>query len=73
MSGNLFLANIHRVYLGQVPEPSLDDDDLTDYFLQPFGAQASGKTTDSKTDLGAFIREIDELAVFNDEAHPMKR
>ena len=67
--GNLFLTNIHRVHLGQVREPSLDDDDLSDYFLQPFGAQPSGKTTDSKTDLGELIREIDELAVFNDEAH----
>ncbi len=67
--GNLFLTNIHRVYLGEVPEPSLDDDDLTDYFLQPFGAPPSGKTNDNKTDLGALIREIDELAVFNDEAH----
>ena len=28
-----------------------------------------GKTTDSKTDLGEIVREIDELAVFNDEAH----
>jgi len=28
-----------------------------------------GKTTDSKTDLGEVVREIDELAVFNDEAH----
>jgi len=26
-------------------------------------------TTDSKTDLGEIVREIDELAVFNDEAH----
>jgi type III restriction enzyme len=67
--GNLFLTNIHRVYLGEVREPSLEDDNLTDYFLQPFGAQPSGKTTDSRTDLGELIREIDELAVFNDEAH----
>jgi len=67
--GNLFLTNIHRVYLGEVRQPSLDDDDLSDYFLQPFGAQPSGKTTDSKTDLGELIRELDELAVFNDEAH----
>ena len=29
----------------------------------------SGKTTDSKTDLGEIVREIEELAVFNDEAH----
>jgi len=68
-TGNLFLTNIHRVYLGEVPEPSLDDDDLRDYFLSPFGDTPVGKTTDSNTDLGELIREIDELAVFNDEAH----
>ncbi len=68
-TGNLFLTNIHRVFLSDVPEPSLDDDDLRDYFLAPFGARPSGKTTDSKTDLGELLREIDELAVFNDEAH----
>ncbi|MFP5357317.1 MAG: DEAD/DEAH box helicase family protein [Gammaproteobacteria bacterium] len=68
-TGNLFLTNIHRVYLGEVPEPSLDDEDLRDYFLSPFGPKPVGKTTDSKTDLGELIREIDELAVFNDEAH----
>lgn len=68
-TGNLFLTNIHRVYLGDVPEPSLDDDDLRDYFLAPFGAKPIGKTTDSNTDLGEIVREIDELAVFNDEAH----
>ncbi len=68
-AGNLFLTNIHRVYLGERRPPSLDDDDLTDYFLGPFGERPSGKTTDSRTDLGELIREIDELAVFNDEAH----
>jgi type III restriction enzyme len=67
--GNLFLTNIHRVYLGDVPEPSLDDDDLRDYFLSPFGPKPVGRTTDSRTDLGQIVREIDELAVFNDEAH----
>lgn len=51
-TGNLFLTNIHRVYLGEVPEPSLDDDDLRDYFLSPFGDKPVGKTTDSSTDLG---------------------
>ncbi len=66
-TGNLFLTNIHRVYLGDVREPSLDDDDLRDYFLEPFGSKPVGKTTDSKTDLGEIVREIDELAVFNDE------
>jgi len=68
-TGNLFLTNIHRVYLGDVREPSLDDEDLRDYFLEPFGSKPVGKTTDSKTDLGEIVREIDELAVFNDEAH----
>jgi type III restriction enzyme len=68
-TGNIFLTNIHRVYLGDVPEPSLDDDDLRDYFLSPFGDKPAGKTTDSNTDLGEIVREIEELAVFNDEAH----
>ena len=68
-TGNFFLTNIHRVYLGDVVDPSLEDEDLRDYFLSPFGAKPAGKTTDSKTDLGEVIREISELAIFNDEAH----
>lgn len=69
-TGNFFLTNIHRVFLGEVSDPSLEDDDLRDYFLSDaFGAKPAGKTTDSKTDLGEIIREIAELAVFNDEAH----
>ncbi len=68
-TGNLFLTNIHRLYLGEVSEPSLEEDDLRDYFFQPFGPMPVGKTTDSRADLGELVREIDELAVFNDEAH----
>lgn len=68
-TGNIFLTNIHRVFLHDVADPTLDDDDLRDYFLAPFGAKPSGKTTDSGLDLGELIREVDELAVFNDEAH----
>lgn len=67
--GNLFLTNIHRVFLGEVADPSLEDDDLRDYFLAPFGPKPVGKTTDNQTDLGELVREIEELAVFNDEAH----
>lgn len=67
--GNLFLTNVHRVFLSDVPDASLEDDDLRNYFLAPFGAKPSGKTTDSRTDLGEIVREIAELAVFNDEAH----
>ncbi|MES1255616.1 MAG: DEAD/DEAH box helicase family protein [Acidobacteriota bacterium] len=68
-TGNIFLTNIHRVFLGDVVDPSLEDEDLCDYFLDPFGAKPAGRTTDSKTDLGEIIREVEELAVFNDEAH----
>lgn len=68
-TGNFFLTNIHRVFLGEVKDPSLEDEDLRDYFLSPFGSKPVGKTTDSKTDLGEIVREIEELAVFNDEAH----
>lgn len=67
--GNIFLTNIHRVFLGDVSLPSLEDDDLSDYFLEPFGPKPVGKTTDSRTDLGEIVREVEELAVFNDEAH----
>ena len=38
-------------------------------FLSPFGPKPAGKTTDSKTDLGEIVREIEGLTVFNDEAH----
>lgn len=68
-TGHLFLTNIHRVFLGDVADPSLEDDDLRDYFLSPFGPKPVGKTTDSQTDLGEIVREVEELAVFNDEAH----
>jgi type III restriction enzyme len=68
-TGNLFLTNIHRVFLGDIADPSLEDDDLRDYFLSPFGPKPVGKTTDSQTDLGEIVREVEELAVFNDEAH----
>lgn len=68
-TGNIFLTNIDRVHLREVADPSLDDDDLSNYFLEPFGPKPVGKTTDSKVDLGEIIREVDELVVFNDEAH----
>lgn len=64
--GNIFLTNIHRVYAGNETIPSPDDDDTMDYFL---GKRPKGATTDSKVDLGMIVRDIDELAVLNDEAH----
>jgi type III restriction enzyme len=65
-TGNLFLTNIHRVYAENEIEPSFEDDNLEDYFL---GKRPTGKTNESKVDLGMIVREIDELVVVNDEAH----
>jgi type III restriction enzyme len=65
-TGNIFLTNIHRVYAGDDIPASPDDDDTMDYFL---GKRPSGATTDSKVDLGMIVRDVDELAVLNDEAH----
>jgi type III restriction enzyme len=65
-TGNLFLTNIHRVYAGSDIEPSFEDDNLEDYFL---GTRPTGKTNESKMDLGVIVREINELVVINDEAH----
>ena len=65
-TGNIFLTNIHRVYAGDDIPPSADDENTMDYFL---GKRPTGSTTDSKVDLGMIVRDIDELVVFNDEAH----
>lgn len=65
-TGNIFLTNIHRVYESNDDLPSFEDEDTTDYFL---GKRPTGETTDSKLDLGIIVREVDELAVLNDEAH----
>lgn len=65
-TGNIFLTNIHRVYSGEEIMPSPEDENTMDYFL---GKRPTGKTTDSKVDLGMIVRDIDELMVLNDEAH----
>lgn len=64
--GNIFLTNIHRVYESDAKTPGFEDEDTSTYFL---GEKPVTKTSDSKVDLGAVIREIDELVVINDEAH----
>ena len=63
--GNIFLTNIHRLY--EEKENQLDEDDYSlDYFV---GKKPKIDTNTSKTDLGKIIRDIDELVIFNDEAH----
>ena len=64
--GNIFLTNIHRVYTGRDTVPSFEDGERSEYFLGPVPVS---KTTESKTDLRLLVRDIEELAVFNDEAH----
>lgn len=65
-TGNIFLTNIHRVYAGDDIPASPEDENTMEYFLGP---RPTGATTDSKVDLGMIVRDIDELAVLNDEAH----
>jgi len=65
-TGNIFLTNIHRVYSGDDIPPSPDDENTMDYFL---GTRPTGGTTESKVDLGMIVRDVDELAILNDEAH----
>ena len=64
-TGNIFLSNIHRVFQNDC-EPSFEDEDTTDYFL---GKRPTGKTNESRLDLGAIVREVPDLIVLNDEAH----
>ncbi len=65
-TGNIFLTNIHRVYDTHPAEATANDDDLSDYFL---GKKPVGATTDSKVNLSDVVRDVDELAILNDEAH----
>jgi type III restriction enzyme len=65
-TGNIFLTNIHRVFEGDIKEPSFEDEDTSDYFL---GSKPVTKTNESRVDLGEIVRDVDELMVINDEAH----
>ena len=65
-TGNIFLTNIHRVYEGDVRDASFSDEDLTDYFL---GEKPVLKTNQSLIELSNVVRDMDDLVVFNDEAH----
>ncbi len=64
-TGNIFLSNIHLVFQTE-REPSFEDEDTTDYFL---GRRPTGKTNESRLDLGRIVREVPDLIVLNDEAH----
>ena len=65
-TGNLFLTNIQRVYEKNEQEPSVEDDNTTDYFL---GERRNLDTTQSDIDLRDVIGEVEDILVMNDEAH----
>lgn len=62
--GNFFLTNIHRVYLNEYKEPTLDEEFL--------GTKPKPDADTSRgIDLGKILRsdKIKNIVVFNDEAH----
>ena len=63
--GNIFLTNIQQIYGSREKEPSLEDDDTTEYF---FGKSVKGKL-ESDIDLLKIIKQIDDVIIMNDEAH----
>jgi len=65
-TGNIFLTNIHRVNEGDIKEATIGDVDLSDYFI---GSKPVSKTNESLVELSSVVRDINELIVFNDEAH----
>ncbi len=68
-AGNLFLTNIHRVFLSTKNESSFDDEDVFDYFGGSKPSPDADK--DKGTDLGKILRsdKIKDILIINDEAH----
>lgn len=68
-AGNLFLTNIHRVFLYSRNESSFEDDDVSDFFLGSKPSPDADK--DKGTDLGKILRsdKIKDILIINDEAH----
>ena len=63
--GNIFLTNIHRVF-EQKENLRNEEDYSLDFFI---GEKPNKKGSSDGTDLGKIIRDIDQLLIFNDEAH----
>ncbi len=68
-AGNLFLTNIHRVFLSSNSESSFEDDNVFDYFGGVKPSPDADK--DKGTDLGKILRsdKIKDILIINDEAH----
>ncbi|MCK4311930.1 MAG: DEAD/DEAH box helicase family protein [Candidatus Cloacimonetes bacterium] len=68
-AGNLFLTNVHRVFLSSHKEPTFDDYNVSDFFLGKKPSPDADK--DKGTDLGRILRsdKIKDILIINDEAH----
>ena len=68
-SGNLFLTNVHRIFLDKSSEPTFEDDNVEKYFVGEKPSPVADK--DKGTDLGRILRsdKIKDLLIINDEAH----
>ena len=62
-NGNIFLTNIQRFV---TRTEKVDKNSSMDYFL---GSKAVAKTTDNKIRVRDIVNDIDDIVVFNDEAH----
>ena len=68
-AGNLFLTNVHRIFLSEDKTPSFEDADVSQYFL---GSKPKSDADKNKgMDLGEFLRsnKLKDLVILNDEAH----
>jgi len=63
-TGNLFLSNVHRL-ADNTFAPSFEDADTSAYFM---GRRPTGKANGG-LDLGQIVRDVEDLVIFNDEAH----
>ncbi|MBC8415490.1 MAG: DEAD/DEAH box helicase family protein [Candidatus Cloacimonetes bacterium] len=68
-AGNLFLTNVHRVFLSSHKESSFEDDNVADFFMGIKPSPDADK--DKGTDLGRILRsdKIKDILIINDEAH----
>jgi len=68
-TGNIFLSNVHRIFLNEDKIPSFNDTNTTAYFLGEKPAPYADKS--AKMDLAEILRsnKLKDLVVLNDEAH----
>jgi len=68
-AGNIFLTNVHRIFLNKDKNPSFDDTNTLAYFVGEKPSSYADKS--AKLDLGEILRsdKLKDLVVLNDEAH----